>query len=112
LGDLSEAERLIEKAVALGGDADAWYCRAQIGLRGQPARSLSDLKAWRDAVEQQRMATGELSKEKRALLARVRAALNAVAAGEVTVEHLFDVDNQEVAAATPGRARSLRRVLF
>jgi tetratricopeptide (TPR) repeat protein/lysophospholipase L1-like esterase len=102
LGRQEEAERLIERAVALGGDdPDAYYCRAEIFHRKDPRRSLADIDRYLADMRRnaERGAVVSRSKEERVL--RMRATLDRVVRGEASPRDLFDDAREEPPAGRP-----------
>jgi tetratricopeptide (TPR) repeat protein len=52
LGRQADAEAAIEKAVAMGTrDADAFYCRAEVWHRKDPARAVADIRKYLEIME-------------------------------------------------------------
>jgi tetratricopeptide (TPR) repeat protein len=101
LGHQSEAEALIEKAVALGADdPDAYYCRAEIFQRKDIARSIADLDVYIEQMKKNEAASRITAPEKNARVQEMKAYLVAVSRGERKPVDLFDP------AATPAGRKS------
>jgi tetratricopeptide (TPR) repeat protein len=100
LGHQKEAEALIEKAVALGGqDPDAFYCRAEIFQKTNLKRSLEDLDAYLRIQEQQKAMGAVVSPEKLARVKEMQKYLLGVSRGEIAPTELFDPTGSSSAQA-------------
>jgi LPXTG-motif cell wall-anchored protein len=91
LGEQAEAEGFIERAVELdANDPDAYYCRAEIWHRKDPAKAIGDLDRY---LEMSALLAEPGSKVAEAKVDRVKALrehLQKVASGEGQPEEVFD----------------------
>lgn len=91
LGHQSEAEALIEKAVALGSeDPDVYYCRAEIFQRTNIPRALEDIRKYQAMVAEIIRKGGTSSPVKAKRVEMMYAHLLAVSRGEASPREIFD----------------------
>lgn len=101
-GEQQKAEELIEKAVALGRhDADAFYCRAEIWHEKDPAKAVTDMKAYLEIMEENRRRGAFWSDDKETRVKDMIARMERVVRGEIAADaaDLFDPIHERFTAA-------------
>lgn len=94
LGQQAQAEEAIELAVSHddGGDADVYYCRAEVWHRKDPAKALQDIARYQQIMVQNKQKGAFLNPNKEQRVERMRQAIAAAQAEQhpLTGEDLFD----------------------
>lgn len=94
LGQQAQAEEAIELAVRHddGGDADVYYCRAEVWHRKDPAKALQDIARYQQIMVQNKQKGAFLNPNKEQRVERMRQAIAAAQAEQhpLTGEDLFD----------------------